>query len=349
MLQDLLARYGDYVRGWLASPLDSDARLFLPWLALSLLAVVVLYAVRRPEGGFREFILPRHVWSHRDAWLDLRYFVFHSLLGKAAVSGVGVASAYLGMSLTLSSLDGVPELTLQSDMGPWAAGALIAVTYLLLTVVGDFMSFLIHYLQHRIPLLWQFHKVHHSGEVMHPISNFREHPVDNLTYGLFIYLVKGAAIGVLVNATGYMPGTVSLLGISAFVVAFNGAAYSLRHSHIWLRWPGRWSMVFGSPAHHQVHHSRHPDHLDKNFAFMFPVWDVIFGTYCMPEDGRDVEFGIVEDSSELDSCAALYTVPVRDAWRVLRGTHAPRINPALTHDYSAVKSAAAPSSAEQPG
>jgi sterol desaturase/sphingolipid hydroxylase (fatty acid hydroxylase superfamily) len=94
------------------------------------------------------------------------------------------------------------------------------------------------------------------------------------------------------------------------------AAYSLRHSHIWLKWPGVWSKILGSPAHHQVHHSRHPDHLDKNFAFMLPVWDILFKTYEMPEDNRDVEFGIVEDSSDLNSCMSLYTIPFRDAYRV---------------------------------
>jgi len=51
---------------------------------------------------------------------------------------------------------------------------------------------------------------------------------------------------------------------------------------------------------------------------MFPVWDVLFKTYVMPEDNRDVEFGIVEDSSELNSCINLYVVPFRDAYRVIK-------------------------------
>ena len=78
-------------------------------------------------------------------------------------------------------------------------------------------------------------------------------------------------------------------------------------------------MVFPSPAHHHVHHSRHPEHIDKNFAFVFPVWDVLFGTYHMPEDNRDVEFGVPkEDAEGLTSCWRLYVIPFRDAGRVVR-------------------------------
>ncbi len=95
------------------------------------------------------------------------------------------------------------------------------------------------------------------------------------------------------------------------MLAFNLLAYNLRHSHIWLRWPGRWSMVLPSPAHHHVHHSCHPDHIDKNFAFMFPVWDVIFRTYHLPEDNRDVKFGIGEGkAAELSELPAALPHPL---------------------------------------
>ena len=53
---------------------------------------------------------------------------------------------------------------------------------------------------------------------------------------------------------------------------------------------------------------------------MFPVWDLIFGTYTMPNDNRDVEFGVTEgDDEDLDGVLRLYWVPFRDAYRVLTG------------------------------
>ncbi len=50
---------------------------------------------------------------------------------------------------------------------------------------------------------------------------------------------------------------------------------------------------------------------------MFPVRDVIFGTYTMPEDDRDVQFGVPEEQGRnLDTVLNLYLVPFRDAFRL---------------------------------
>ncbi|MGI9368264.1 MAG: sterol desaturase family protein, partial [Ruegeria sp.] len=135
----------------------------------------------------------------------------------------------------------------------------------------------------------------------------------------------GATSGLAFNLIGYTPNLPTLLGVPLIMFLFNIVGYNLRHSHIWLRWPGIWSKVFPSPAHHHVHHSCHPDHLDKNFAFMFPLWDVLFGTYVMPEDNRDVKFGVTEKDRghELDTCMKLYLVPFKDAWRVLKRNKQP--------------------------
>ena len=168
-------------------------------------------------------------------------------------------------------------------------------------------------------MLWQFHKVHHSAEVMHPVSNFREHPVDNLLYMLTHSVAYGGLMALATKLFGFVPNAPAVLGVPVMFLLFNLSGYHLRHSHVWLRWPGKLSMIFPSPAHHHVHHSCHPDHIDKNFAFMLPVWDVIFKTYHMPEDNQDVKFGIGgENQGELTSCTRLYWVPMRDAYRHLR-------------------------------
>lgn len=71
---------------------------------------------------------------------------------------------------------------------------------------------------------------------------------------------------------------------------------------------GEWSKVFPSPAHHHVHHSCHFGHMDKNFAVMFPFWDVIFGTYTMPADNRDMQFGFPKaEGRDLDTVLNLYS------------------------------------------
>jgi hypothetical protein len=82
---------------------------------------------------------------------------------------------------------------------------------------------------------------------------------------------------------------------------------------VWLRWPGRWSMLFASPAYHHIHHSCHPDHIDRYFAFIFPVWDILFRTYHLPETNEDVRFGISNHYvNEYKSCLGIYFIPVKN-------------------------------------
>ena len=121
---------------------------------------------------------------------------------------------------------------------------------------------------------------------------------------------------------GYVPSEPTVLGVGIFVLAYNGLGYNLRHSHIWLRWPGPLVYMFGSPAHHQVHHSYHPTHINKNFAFMFPVWDLLFGTFQVPETNADVKFGLSErEEEEFTSCMELYFVPFRNVARLFVPRH----------------------------
>lgn len=269
------------------------------------------------EKTFLQFLFPKRVWSHPSAWLDLRYFVFNSIFGKVIL--LGISAGATAITYKLVALDAEAKTLIDPTQLSIGAQVAISFTFMFVSMAfTDFLAWFCHYLQHKSPLLWQFHKVHHSSEVMHPVSNFREHPVDNVLYLSVIGAGYGFFLGLVARVLGYFPSIPMLLGVPLLMLAFNLVGYNLRHSHIWLRWPGKWSMIFPSPAHHHVHHSSHPDHIDKNFAFMFPIWDVVFKTYEMPEDDRDVKFGIGEgNAEELNTCARLYWVPFRDAYRVV--------------------------------
>ena len=321
-LQDLTEQFWIHARNVVTEPFDPSDRLFVVYLATSVMFAFGVYFAARRKGALREktflrFLFPRHVWRHPSAWLDLRYFFFHKFIGHFLVLLLGA-----GLSVTfyqwLTGREDVISSALADPIPP-AKEMLAVVVFLIVgTIVIDFVAFLSHYLQHKSPLLWQFHKVHHSAEVMHPVSNFREHPVDNLLYMLTNSLAVGGLLALATTLFGFVPSAPAVLGAPIMSMLFNVSGYHLRHSHVWLRWPGRLSMIFPSPAHHHVHHSCHPDHIDKNFAFMLPIWDVLFNTYHMPEDNRDVKFGIgSENKGELTSCLRLYWVPMRDAYRLL--------------------------------
>lgn len=302
------------------APLDPSNRLF--WLYFGSTILIAYFVYRQSTGrkkaslrSFAGFIFPKSVWAHSSAWLDLRFFVINQFTGKLLY--VGLTGVVMGVVFQwLSGGVSLVDQLLSAGMPSWQ-DFVISLIYMVIVVgLTDFTAFYLHYMQHKIPFLWEFHKVHHSPEVMHPISNFREHPFDNVLYALGIGAVYGITLGLTSGYLGYLPNMPAVLGVPLLGFLFNIGGYHLRHSHVWLRWPGNWSMVFPSPAHHHVHHSCHPDHLDKNFAFLFPLWDVLFKTYHMPDDNRDVKFGIYGvEQSEYTSCWKLYFLPFRNLYR----------------------------------
>lgn len=337
-LWDLAALYAEYVVYFFGFLWDPGERLFLLYLATAALFAFVIFKLNKhhvtgPEAdrdskSFLAFLLPKHVWSHPSAWLDVRYFFFHHLIGHFLLFGVLAGCTAWGYALVTGGAN-LADVARLADTQSQASDYAIALCYMVaFFLIGDLIGYTIHYLQHKVPILWEFHKVHHSAEVMHPMSNFREHPIDNLFYKIAIGLGYGVFIGLASNILGYLPSMPAVFGVPVLMFLFNIMGYNLRHSHIWLKWPGVWSKVFPSPAHHHVHHSCHPSHFDKNFAFVFPVWDVIFGTYEMPEDNRDVKFGVAGmKSNEMDSCVKLYVVPFKKAFRRLRPSQKRRAAP----------------------
>lgn len=343
-MDSILNSFHEHTWRVILSPFDPVNRIFFVYLATSILIAFAIYRAKRRgstevegESSFLGYLFPKKVWSHPSAWLDVRYFFFHKLIGHFLLLGVMGATALVAFSWVTGGADPFKEAV--SPFKGWQKTVAAFVFMLVFYLVADFIAFYVHYLQHKVPLLWQFHKVHHSAEVMHPLSNFREHPIDNLFYLAAIGAGMGAVTGFSYNVLGYTPNMPTLLGVPVLMFLFNFVGYNLRHSHIWLRWPGVWSKVFPSSAHHHVHHSCHPDHLDKNFAFMFPFWDILFGTYVMPEDNRDVKFGVTEKDRghELDSCLKLYFVPLKDAWRVLTQTKRKIAKPQPPHERHPVE------------
>ncbi|MCH5372618.1 MAG: sterol desaturase family protein, partial [Planctomycetes bacterium] len=317
-----IEQFGNHVLTVLSYPLDPNQRIFHLYLVSSLLFAIgvyffsPVYRKHREEGrslfgGLLAFLFPAEVWKHPSAWVDVRFFIPHQLVrlwiytDLLAIFSVTTHKTVYG---ALTALSGRESVTTVSADTTW----LVVVYSMVLFLAMDFAGFLAHYVQHKIPLLWEFHKIHHSAEVLHPLTNYREHPADNVLYAT----VNGISVGICTSLFLFFFNVqpllliVPVLGIPISAFAFNFLGYNLRHSHIWIRWPGVFAYLFGCPAHHQIHHSCKRHHINKNFAFMFPIWDLMFGTYHLPKQEEEVEFGI-GDGSEGDyrSFAAMYLVP----------------------------------------
>lgn len=328
-LADGIARNFAYV---VTYPFQPGERLFVLYLASSLAMAAGVYAYvarrRSSSGGtdsLAEFLFPRSIWRTPSAWLDVRYFFFHQVLRVFIYGGFFLVVSDWMFHATAALLGSAPSsLADATRKTAW----LVELGYALAAVAAlDFVAWVLHYCQHRFPLLWEFHRVHHSARVMHPLTNYREHPVDNIVYAVGLGGCTGLVAAIAAALLGFVPAEPTVLGVGVFVFAFNSLGYHLRHSHVWLRWPGPLVYLFGCPAHHQVHHSYHPSHINKNFAFMFPVWDLAFGTFRLPSTNADVKFGLNEhQEEEFTSCLGLYWVPFRN----IASRFQPRREPAST-------------------
>ncbi|OYX16779.1 MAG: hypothetical protein B7Z07_02035 [Sphingomonadales bacterium 32-67-7] len=136
-----------------------------------------------------------------------------------------------------------------------------------LSATIDLGEYLFHRAQHASPLLWRMHSLHHSDHDMNATTTNRHFWGDSLLKALTIWPL--AALIVAPTPTA-----------SAIYVALSLWNY-FSHSAIDVNF-GRWSWLINSPAYHRRHHSIRPEHYGSNFAALFPVFDVIAGSYHRP-------------------------------------------------------------------
>ena len=143
----------------------------------------------------------------------------------------------------------------------------------------DFVQFNVHRLLHRVPLLWEFHKVHHSVTEMGFAAHLRYHWMENVVY----------------RGLEYIPLALIGFGIDDFFIVYIFALSVGLFNHSNLRVNlGVLKYVFNNPQMHIWHHAR--DWPDKhpygmNFGITLSVWDYLFGTAHVPSDGRDILLG----------------------------------------------------------
>lgn len=185
------------------------------------------------------------------------------------------------------------------------------VLALALFVADDAARYGLHWLEHRVPILWELHKVHHSAEVLNFLTAERHHPLSIIYFQSGIVLVAATVNGAFLWMYGSAATPKTLLGANAFWIAASLLASSLRHSPAWLSFGPvveRWLL---SPAQHQIHHSQDPRHFGKNLGGSLAIWDRLFGTLLVTTSARiPVVFGLGSETSEHRSIASLYLRPL---------------------------------------
>ncbi len=229
------------------------------WLAAVSVACFLLERLRpwRPQKAFR----PQFTQ-------DLFWLVFNGHFLGLALGLVGGRAAHAA-NAALGGL-GLPAPGLIAFL----AGAPFAVQFVVLLVYKDFLEYCVHNLLHRVPWLWEFHKVHHSVEILDWIGNFRFHWMEPIVYKSLTYFPL-AAVGLA------SPDLVANVILPVEVVTL--AVSHLNHSNLAISW-GPLRYVINSPKMHVWHHDVIPrGGYGKNFGIVLSVWDWIFRTAYMPE------------------------------------------------------------------
>jgi sterol desaturase/sphingolipid hydroxylase (fatty acid hydroxylase superfamily) len=265
------------------------------------LAFAALYYVgeRRTRGrsasvrGFVRSIFPQRILLHPSSRVDIRLWL---------INGVALTSAYGMLSWGLFFWRGAVDAGLTRAFGPhppaaWPTAAVLTLATVLQVLAYELAYWLSHYALHKIPALWEFHKVHHSAEAMTILTELRQHPVEVLLVVNLVGLSTGLAFGAMAYAFGPGVRPFTLLSGNVLMMTFLLTYGHLRHSRIWIAFTGLAGRILHSPAHHQLHHSIDPAHHDRNFGFALSIFDWAFGTLVVPSKTREpIAIGVGADS-----------------------------------------------------
>jgi len=330
---DLLQHYQDLAPRLLALLIDpfvqvafSGSIFWWPYLAISFAVALGTFAAihgggRAALGEFRRRYFSARLWLHPSSQADYAYYIVNSILHPVLVAPLIVSGAAIAawVEAGLAEVFGPAPTPL---LGLGAARALYTALFFLAYDLGRYVA---HSLLHDVPLLWQFHKPHHSAEVLTPLTNFRAHPVELFVMGAVPNLATGIVSGILWYAMAGEIGFYSFLGLHVCIALFNTIA-NLRHFPVWISFGPVLNRWFISPAHHQLHHSREARHFGKNRGFELAVWDRIFGTLYLPVAGEEFRLGLGDGTeSSWHAVGRLYGWPFRYALALLGMGSAPAL------------------------
>jgi len=314
----LLAEFLSSVIDLLVGPLTGN-RTAHYWVAVlaSLLIAGLLFAIqfRRQPGfglrGFLGFCFPRALFAHPSTATDIKLMVANNFVMPMVNVTWRLKTAFF-TGILLNGLVAVFGPPLQ--IFEWNLGALVVFT-ILLAVAEDLGFYLCHLAHHKIPALWAFHKVHHSADVLTPLTATRNHPVEFMLIPPCKALTGSLVMAPVLFLFDQPPTVLEIFGVSLLTMLFAMLGDQLFHSHIWLTWSPALQRVFVCPAQHQIHHSSAVRHHDKNMAAFFSVWDWIFGTlYVAPKEREEFAYGIHGDREQRHTgLLAAYVLPFWDA------------------------------------
>ncbi len=208
----------------------------------------------------------------KDFWLDGFYMFFNfflfSLIAYNAISNVAVEA--FNDFLGLFGITNIVAIEV-GNLPTWTQ-------LLILFFLADFIQWNVHRLLHRIPALWEFHKLHHSVEQMGFAAHLRFHWMETILY----------------KTAQYIPLAMIGFGLEEFFLVhiFATAIGHLNHANVRLTY-GPFKYVLNNPVMHTWHHAKKlpKGSYGVNYGITLSLWDYLFRTAYVPNDGRDEALG----------------------------------------------------------
>ncbi len=268
IIKDSYTGYWNYLWQEILNPHWGNYFYWLIGFSLVIWSLELIIPWRKGQKAFR-----------RDFWLDGFYMFFNfflfSLVVYNALSNVAVNAfndllAYFGIQNTVAI-----------EISSWPVWAQL----LTLFIVADFIQWNVHRMLHRIPLLWEFHKVHHSVKEMGFAAHLRFHWMETIVY----------------KTLQYIPLAMIGFGIDDFLLVHLFTILIGHLNHANLNWNyGPLKYVFNNPRMHIWHHARELPEKHRygvNFGLSLSVWDYVFGTAHIPHEGPHIELGFEDDEN----------------------------------------------------
>lgn len=222
------------------------------WLVAISLAAFLLERIRPWRASQR--IL------RREFAQDFFWLLFNGHLAGALL-GIATGSLLAGAAPAIEQIEAVRLI----------GGQPFWVQFLAFFLLKDFLDWCVHNLLHRVPWLWEFHKVHHSIRELDWLGHLRFHWMEILVY----------------RAATYAP--LAILGVDAAVIASIAVSATLighlNHSNLDITW-GPLRYILNSPRMHIWHHAAEwPEDRRRgvNFGVSLSLWDWLFGTAWWPD------------------------------------------------------------------
>jgi len=270
---------------------------------------------RERHAGLLEYVLPKAIYTHQSAKVDIGlYLLDKAMMPIWVLLFLGSVAPFVEKS-TIGAMQ-----TLFGDSPAITPNIAWQLVYGLVTILmADMIFYWTHYMMHKTEIGWAIHKVHHSAEVLTPLTRPREHFIAGpiWAFGPAVGVTLSAAIFAWVFNGDITRITVYNVGIFSMLYALNG---NFRHYHVSFRYPRWLEYWLQSPGMHHTHHSYLEKHWDSNLGLVTSVWDRMMGTLYIAEKYEETPWGLApKDQARYTTLADNLMTPFKEIFRIVRG------------------------------